>query len=404
VPRPVDGSPPLSAPAPNEERLDSWKEIAAFLHRDVRTVQRWEKQAGLPVHRHAESRLRTAYAYRSELEAWWRTQRTTEEEQEESIERRSQVSARPIIAGTLALLLVAAAGAAFFLTRTKAREAAVPAPEKITVLLTSVEAKPDDPTIAPMVADAISRKLSGHGTLETAAPARITRMLRLMRRDPAAPLTIPTARELAVRDGGIRFVVTAAVQRSQSGFLVNLHAVDPLDGRVRVSVERQAAGRHALAAQAAEAATQLSHDLGDVGIPPAAIEPLEPVTTPSLSALRLYTSAVQAGRRRQWGASELLARQAVGADPEFASAYSWIGWAMRRKGGRFQSVCRCWIEQSYSRRQQRNARSISSAERVISSPATSHRPLPHTKRFSGCSPRIDKRLIVWSRPTRGRVA
>jgi hypothetical protein len=62
---------------PSDDRLDSWKEIAAFLHRDVRTVQRWEKQSGLPVHRPADSRLRTAYAFRSELEAWWRAQNVT---------------------------------------------------------------------------------------------------------------------------------------------------------------------------------------------------------------------------------------------------------------------------------------------------------------------------------------
>jgi hypothetical protein len=35
-----------------EERLDSWKEIAAYLNRDVTTVQRWEKREGMPVHRH----------------------------------------------------------------------------------------------------------------------------------------------------------------------------------------------------------------------------------------------------------------------------------------------------------------------------------------------------------------
>jgi len=35
------------------ERLDSWKEIAAYLKRDVRTVRRWEHAEGLPVHRHS---------------------------------------------------------------------------------------------------------------------------------------------------------------------------------------------------------------------------------------------------------------------------------------------------------------------------------------------------------------
>jgi hypothetical protein len=33
-------------------RLDSWKEIAAYLGRSVRSVQRWERAEGLPVLRH----------------------------------------------------------------------------------------------------------------------------------------------------------------------------------------------------------------------------------------------------------------------------------------------------------------------------------------------------------------
>ena len=42
---------------PVEDRLDSWKEIAAYLKRDVTTVQRWEKREGMPVHRHLHDRM-----------------------------------------------------------------------------------------------------------------------------------------------------------------------------------------------------------------------------------------------------------------------------------------------------------------------------------------------------------
>src|SRR6185437_7033869 len=53
------------------DRLDSWKEIAGFLRRDVRTVQRWEKKEGLPVYRHQHEKLGSVYAYRPELAAWF---------------------------------------------------------------------------------------------------------------------------------------------------------------------------------------------------------------------------------------------------------------------------------------------------------------------------------------------
>lgn len=52
------------------DRLTSWKEIAAYLGREVRTVQRWEKRERLPVHRHQHERGGTVYAFRGELDAW----------------------------------------------------------------------------------------------------------------------------------------------------------------------------------------------------------------------------------------------------------------------------------------------------------------------------------------------
>src|SRR5438094_6290321 len=54
----------------SEDRLDSWKEIAAHLNRDVTTVQRWEKREGMPVHRHLHDKMGSVYALRSELDVW----------------------------------------------------------------------------------------------------------------------------------------------------------------------------------------------------------------------------------------------------------------------------------------------------------------------------------------------
>jgi hypothetical protein len=62
---------PTGEPAPND-RLDSWKEIAAYFRRDVRTVRRWEQSLGLPVHRHRHQRGVAVYAYKPEVDEWWR--------------------------------------------------------------------------------------------------------------------------------------------------------------------------------------------------------------------------------------------------------------------------------------------------------------------------------------------
>jgi len=61
---------PSSSPSPQEPRLESWKEIAAYLSRDARTVRRWEQSEGLPVHRHRHLARSSVYAFPSELDAW----------------------------------------------------------------------------------------------------------------------------------------------------------------------------------------------------------------------------------------------------------------------------------------------------------------------------------------------
>ncbi|MGH9784991.1 MAG: hypothetical protein ACRD88_12490, partial [Terriglobia bacterium] len=63
----------MSEPPPNSQKpatLDSWKEIAAYLQRDVSTVYRWEKYEGLPIHRHEHRQRSSVYAIPAELDAW----------------------------------------------------------------------------------------------------------------------------------------------------------------------------------------------------------------------------------------------------------------------------------------------------------------------------------------------
>lgn len=68
---------------PDQARLDSWKEIASYLGREVRTVQLWEKNEGLPIHRHQHSRQGSVYAFRQELDGW----------------RSARASAPPVLSG-----------------------------------------------------------------------------------------------------------------------------------------------------------------------------------------------------------------------------------------------------------------------------------------------------------------
>lgn len=64
---------PLRSENPEQEKiLVSWKEIASFLDRAERTVRRWERDRGLPVHRVPGGERGGVYAYPSELTDWLR--------------------------------------------------------------------------------------------------------------------------------------------------------------------------------------------------------------------------------------------------------------------------------------------------------------------------------------------
>src|ERR1700737_894041 len=104
--------PITAAPGP-EDRLDSWKEIAAYLKRGVRTVQRWERSSALPVHRLELDRQGSVFAYKPELDAWWESRRQTVPAVEEEVADGSRLQAaksRWILRGAISVLLVAGLG------------------------------------------------------------------------------------------------------------------------------------------------------------------------------------------------------------------------------------------------------------------------------------------------------
>lgn len=63
--------------------LGSWKEIASYLGKGVRTVQRWERCSGLPVHRPSGSSKGVVLAFPAELDRWARRQDGTDNGREQ---------------------------------------------------------------------------------------------------------------------------------------------------------------------------------------------------------------------------------------------------------------------------------------------------------------------------------
>lgn len=71
-------------------RLDSWKEVAAYLGISVRSAQRWEQSEGLPVKRHRHQKQGSIYAFVSDLDRWRKSR--TEPRRHERITERTTTS------------------------------------------------------------------------------------------------------------------------------------------------------------------------------------------------------------------------------------------------------------------------------------------------------------------------
>jgi TolB-like protein/Tfp pilus assembly protein PilF len=141
---------PVSTPGPSdhpsEAHLDSWKEIATYVKRDVSTVQRWEKREGMPIHRHVHDKRGSVYAFTSELDTWLQSRklRLEEEQKEHEGSAETLVDAegdgsrwtpgrrRWLVAGGVALLALLAVTEV--MTRSRTRDATRPKITSLAVL------------------------------------------------------------------------------------------------------------------------------------------------------------------------------------------------------------------------------------------------------------------------------
>jgi tetratricopeptide (TPR) repeat protein len=107
-------------------RLDSWKEIALFFNKDVRTVRRWEKERNLPVHRAQGKPGGSVYAFTGELTDWLNSPSFSAEESASPEKAETSSRLRTLLLVSAALI-IAGIGAALFIN---SRSTHTPAPSK----------------------------------------------------------------------------------------------------------------------------------------------------------------------------------------------------------------------------------------------------------------------------------
>src|SRR6267154_972679 len=145
-------------------RLESWKEVAAYLGRDVTTVQRWEKREGLPVRRLQHTRLGSVYAYTGELDAWRYERAAVVENGAAGTNQAPQTVRRIWPAMTVSVLGLVLAGAIAWVWHLRSTEMAARASSRIRSIavlpLQNLSGNPEQDYLADGMTEALIGRLS----------------------------------------------------------------------------------------------------------------------------------------------------------------------------------------------------------------------------------------------------
>ncbi|MFB3068865.1 MAG: hypothetical protein ACE1ZI_06285, partial [Acidobacteriota bacterium] len=333
--------PTTSGQGRESERLDSWKEVAAYLDRDVRTVIRWEKREGLPVRRHLHDKQGTVYAYRSEIDTWLAKRSGVLGNNRPGWFRFFSENKKTVagVAGGVTLLLLVGL-VAWMDIGSSSNPEGLNFQERDWVLIADFENRTGESVFDGVLESALLREIANSRFVNVVPRERIEDTLRLMRKPLDTRIDPKVAREISLRDGGIKALLTGRVEKLDSTYLLSVQLIDPSKGQSIAATSEEAAGQSEVLSTlrflSSWSRETLGEKLSDIQ---ANEKQLEKVTTPSLQAVQLYTKdrtlidRGPAGARQ--GPTEEFLRQAVEIDPEFASAYIWLAWALQNQGKSF---------------------------------------------------------------------
>ncbi len=340
----------------SEDRLDSWKQIAAYLGRDVTTVQRWEKREGMPVRRHLHDRIGSVFASRAELDAWMRTRDLRDEQGNGNHAAESNPAATPqplapensadtrkYLAGLAVLVASLVLGGILWFHKTEhfPRSPIADAPSqpvtdvqapgqtagKDTIVLADFTNKTGDTVFDGTLRQGLSIQLEQSPFLSLVSEQQIQQTLKMMGQKPHGKLTPEVAREICQRTGNT-VVLDGSIAKFGAQYLLTLKAVSCVSGESLASTEAQASDKShvldALGRVGSDIRNKLGESLSSVQKFDA---PLQQATTSSLEALQAYSLGRRTLQAGDFPAAVPLFQSAVRSDPRFAMAHANLGTA-----------------------------------------------------------------------------
>ena len=239
------------------------------------------------------------------------------------IEKNRRLTALSVV--TVLLIGLTVGGWLFFTRKTHALT------DRDTIILADLTNKTGDAVFDGTLRQGLSVQLEQSPFLSIISDQQTQRTLSLMGQPADAKLTPAIFGDLCQRTGSAA-VIDGAIAQFGTQYLLTLKATDCINGATLASTEAQASDKNHVLDALGKTASEIRNKLGESLSTVRKFDtPLEQATTPSLEALKAFSSGVKVQTRGEVAAIPFF-QHAIELDPNFALAYARLGIAFTSTG------------------------------------------------------------------------
>jgi len=225
-----------------------------------------------------------------------------------------------VLAGAVALATAAAVSSWLYFSRH-----AHALTDKDTIVLADFANSTGDPVFDGTLRQGLSIQLEQSPFLRVISEQQMQQTLQMMGKQPDVKLTSTTAREVCQRTASAASL-EGSIAQIGTHYLLTLKAVNCSSGESLASAEVQASDKNQVLDALGKTASDIRNKLGEsLSMVRKFDTPLEQATTPSLEALKAFSSGRKMLSAKGDAAAIPFFKSAIELDPSFAVAYAWVG-------------------------------------------------------------------------------
>ncbi len=196
--------------------------------------------------------------------------------------------------------------------------------EKDTIVLADFDNKTGDGVFDDTLKQGLAIQLEQSPFLNLISDSKVNQTLKLMGRHAGDRLTPEVTRDVCLRTGSVAMII-GSIDPLNDQYVIGLKAVGCNTGDVLADVQKQASAKESVLKALDTAAVSLRGELGEsLSLVQKYSTPLEEASTPSLDALKAYSTGQKMQKTKGDTAALSFFKRAAELDPSFATAYAAI--------------------------------------------------------------------------------